>query len=135
MDTLISGQKRTVDAIDRISTRIEYLTAEMEKFSRQQVTLKSELTTIKNELLAFRAEATSRADAIASRLDDIEQIADRISQDVHASRAEIVGQQNDILNAVQSGLAARLDLNGSKNELMSWRENSVVNYQRYWKQS
>src|SRR5262245_28274611 len=110
IDALLNNQKRLVDAMGHVATRMEYLTTEIEKSSRQSVSLRSEVTSLRNDVTAFRADAAARSDAIANRLNEIEQVTDRIVQDIHGARTGIIAQQNEILNALHTSLTARADL-------------------------
>jgi archaellum component FlaC len=117
LEALLGTQKRLVETTGRMTNRVDVLTTEVEKSNRQYVvissdvaSLKNDLASLKNDLGSFRAESGARADGLSRLLDEIEQVAERIGQDVKATRIELVGQQNDILNALQSGLIARLDV-------------------------
>lgn len=124
VEALINGQRRTVAQIDRLATRVEELTGEMIKFSRNQIQMRSDIAELRADMdtrlsaLDRRFEAIDRrfdaidrrCDAILSRVEELDEAVDKNATDIHKIRIELVGQYNDILNALQSGHHAKLDI-------------------------
>lgn len=126
LDTMIELQKRVVGSMDRMSTRIQDMTGEMDRMSRVQVQIRSDvvshIATLRgdieglqsrvNDLSArvdgLRAEMLSRFDAVGARFDDTDRHLERIERDLRETRIEVVAQNNDTLNAVQGSLHVRV---------------------------
>jgi type I site-specific restriction endonuclease len=117
VEALLNGQRRTVAHLETLATRVDELTGEMVKFSRNQIQLRSDVGEIRGEISELRADVNRRFeaidrrfDAILVRLDELDATADKNADDIRKMRIELVSQYNDILNALQSGHQAKLDI-------------------------
>jgi chromosome segregation ATPase len=117
IDALLNGQRRTVMHLETLATRVDQLTGEMVKFSRNQIQLRSDVGDIRGEIGELRADVDRRFeaidrrfDAILARLDESDAAADKNADDIRKMRIELTSQYNDILNALQSGHQAKLDI-------------------------
>jgi chromosome segregation ATPase len=124
IDALLNGQRRTVMHLETLATRVDQLTGEMVKFSRNQIQLRSDVGDIRGEIGELRADfdrrfemidrrfeaIDRRFDAILARLDESDAAADKNADDIRKMRIELTSQYNDILNALQSGHQAKLDI-------------------------
>ncbi|PSJ60132.1 hypothetical protein C7I84_12665 [Mesorhizobium ephedrae] len=117
IEALLNGQRRTVMHLETLATRVDQLTGEMVKFSRNQIQLRSDVGDIRGEIGELRADVDRRFeaidrrfDAILARLDESDAAADKNADDIRKMRIELTSQYNDILNALQSGHQAKLDI-------------------------
>ncbi|WP_442578019.1 hypothetical protein ACSBOB_20985 [Mesorhizobium sp. ASY16-5R] len=138
-EALISGQQRTVTHLGQMLTKISEVTTEMVKLNRNQIQLRSEMGDVRSGMAEIHADmaevrasiAQLRADmdrrfdavdhrfdaverrfeAILVRLEEIDNGVDQHSRELHEVRVEVVGQYNEILNALQAGNSARVDIN------------------------
>jgi chromosome segregation ATPase len=131
IDALLNGQRRTVTHLETLATRVDELTGEMMKFSRNQIQLRSDVGDIRGEIGELRADMEARFvgldrrfdaidrrfeaidrrfEAVLTRLDDLDAATDKNADDIRKMRIELVSQYNDILNALQSGHQAKLNI-------------------------
>lgn len=125
LEAVIEGQKRSANQLAAFATRYDFLESSYERLSRQIIRLqesqadilaglRSDIQTHAGEIQKLNTEIqrlNSRLDAVLLRLDDMETRIDRLSDDVRSSRTELVGQYNEILNAVQAGTLNKADIN------------------------
>ncbi|MDQ6434517.1 hypothetical protein RB623_10695 [Mesorhizobium sp. LHD-90] len=110
VEALPNGQRRTVAHLETLATRVDELTREMVKFSRNQIQLRSDVAELRAEVDVKLVTIDRRFEAILARLDELDAVVDKNADDIRKMRIEIVGQYNDILNALQSGHQAKLDI-------------------------
>jgi chromosome segregation ATPase len=128
LDAVIEMQKRSVGSMDRLATRVHELTVETVRVARSLTQLQAGQSEIKHDVNTFRVDVTARFDAllnwidarfeaigerfkaVGARFEDIERTLDRIATELHDARTEIVSQNNQTLNAIQSALQVKTQL-------------------------
>jgi hypothetical protein len=111
LDALIESQKRTINSLERVNTRFDKVESELVKGTRNGLKLQEDLSALAAQVSAFGSEITGQVRALASRLDEVENHVDENIAETKAARIEIVGMQNEVLNALQTGLKNITDVN------------------------
>jgi hypothetical protein len=133
LDTMIEMQKRVVSSLDRTATRISELTSESDRHARMNIqtredigTLRSDIGTLRSDMRTefgeirgeitglrqdvggLRVDMLSRFEAVGARFDENDRAHERMEQAIQNALSDIVSQNNDTLNAVQSALQVRM---------------------------
>lgn len=93
-----------------VTNRFDRIDTEMAKLTRQSLKLHSELA-------SFRSDITIRIEAVGTRIEELEHLSNQNAAEIKGARSEIVTQQNEILNAVQTGLGNLADANHIRDRL------------------
>ncbi len=94
IEALFNGQKRTLSMVEAAIEKFSTVETEITKLNRKMNSLQD---------LASRhhSETSNRLSAIISRIDEAEAVLDERSRDLKRTQIEVVGQYNDVLNALQ----------------------------------
>jgi uncharacterized phage infection (PIP) family protein YhgE len=94
IEALFNGQKRTLSMVEAAIEKFSTVETEITKLNRKMNSLQD---------LASRhhSETSNRLSAIISRIDEAEAVLDERSRDFKRTQIEVVGQYNDVLNALQ----------------------------------
>jgi len=138
-DTLIDGQRKVMTLLGQMATRVSENSAEMVKFSRNQIQMRSDIGELRadvthlrsemdrrfdamNESMNRRFEAAAgsadrrfagldvRLDALLARMQEIEQSLGSVVAEIRELKIELITQYNQVLNAIQSGERSLLDI-------------------------
>ena len=110
MNSLIDIQKRFVNTWEKASTRFDSIDTEFLRVNRK-------ILKLQEDQAAFRSDITGRVDAVARRMDEIENVLEKNTEETKAARIEIVALENEILNAVHTGLSNTVDAKELKERL------------------
>lgn len=138
-DTLIDGQRKVMTLLGQLGTRVSENSAEMVKFSRNQIQMRSDIGELRADVAYLRSEMDRRFDAVnesmnrrfdaagdsvdrrfvamevrldalLARMQEIEQSLDSVSTEIRDLKIELITQYNKVLNAIQSGERSLLDI-------------------------
>jgi len=117
VDDLLAGQQRVLGILERQGSQLAELSSEILKFSHAHRGAVDEVSEIRSDVQKLVSDfdrrfegLERRSDAIAYRLEEPEQVGDRLLRELHALRTEVAVQRNEIINAVQAGQVAQLDV-------------------------
>lgn len=104
LNAAVEMQRRSAEAMANAASRFDRYDAEFVKATRQRLKAQEDLAAFRSDMTAFRSDVTARLDALARRMEELENLVDRSAEEARAARSEIVTLENQILNAVQTGL-------------------------------
>ncbi|KAB0679261.1 hypothetical protein [Aureimonas leprariae] len=120
LEAVIEGQKRSANQLAAFATRYDFIESSYDRLARQinrlqegQIEIVAELRKHDAEFQRLYGESqrlSSRLDAMLQRLDEMDTRIDRLSDDIRSLRVELVGQYNEILNAVQAGTLNKVEI-------------------------
>lgn len=117
LSSLIEMQKRFINTWESSAARFDRIDTETVKVNRQLLTLHEDQTAFRSDMTARADSLAKRMDAMAKRMIEFENLLDRNADETRSARTEIVGLENEILNAVQAGLSNVADANELRDRL------------------
>lgn len=94
IEALFNGQKRTLSMVEAAIEKFSTVETEITKLNRK-------MNSLQDMASRHHSETSNRLSAIISRIDEAEAVLDERSRDFKRTQIEVVGQYNDVLNALQ----------------------------------